>query len=366
MSLRWRWWWQWRWWWAPAVLAVAALAAVACGEGEGGAEAGFAGQELTVVTHASFEISEATIRAFEEQHGVRVTFLKSGDTVETLNKAILTKGNPLGDLLFGVDNISYVRALAEGIFEPYESPALAEVDGRYVFDPSHHLTPIDFGYVLFNYDKAALVAAGLAPPERLEDLTQPAWRGRVAVQDPNTSSPGQQLMLVTIAYFGEEGDYTWLDFWRDLRANDVIVSAGWSDTYYAQFSHYGGPAWLVNSYATSPSAEVIFAEEPLRNAPTGNVIVAGGSYLQIEGVGILQGTKRRGLAERFIDYMLSRRFQEDIPLNMFVYPVRGDAALPQEFIDFAEIPTAPARIDPEQVAARLESWLAQWTAVVTR
>ena len=341
-----------------AVLPVLALLAAACGGGDS--------PTLTLVTHDSFNVSAETLEAFEQQSGATVALLPAGGAVEALNRVILTKGNPLGDLFFGVDNISYIRALSEGVFEPYVPAALAEVDARWQFDPSGHVTPVDYGYVLFNYDKQALASAGLTPPTRLEDLTQPAWRGRIAVQDPNTSSPGQQLLLATVAYFGEDGGYTWLDFWRDLRANDVIVSGGWEDAYYAQFSQYGGPAWLVNSYATSPAAEVIFAETRPDTSPTGNVIIPNASYLQIEGVAILQGTKQRDLAEQFIDFMLGRQFQEDIPLNMFVYPVRRGAALPPEFVQFAQIPERPAEIDPARVHANLERWLDAWTRVVTR
>ena len=262
--------------WAVALVALLAMliAGAACaGDPEDDRTAAdFAGEELVLLTHDSFAISEETIAAFEAQYGVTVEVVPIGDAVEALNRAILNKGNPEGDLLFGVDNVFYARALEEEIFVEYRSPELARVDEALIFDDSGHLTPIDFGYVLLNYDKASLEEAGLEPPRSLRELTEPQWRGRVAVQDPNTSSPGLQFMLVTVAHFGEDGDYTWLDFWRDMRANDVIVSAGWSDAYYTQFSRYGGNALLVTSYTTSPPAEVMFAEEPLDDAPTGSVL----------------------------------------------------------------------------------------------
>ena len=355
-------------WLRIAVLVLALIAAACGGDGEEDRRtaADFAGEDLVVLTHDSFAISEETIAAFEAEFDVTVKILPIGDAVEALNRAIPSKGNPEGDLLYGVDNASYVRALEEEIFVEYRSTELDGVDDSLIFDASGHLTPVNFGYVLFNYEKAALDAAGLAAPTTLEALALPDWRGRVAVQNPNTSSPGLQLMLVTIVYFGESGPYTWLDFWRDLRANDVIVSSDWTDAYYTQFSQYGGGAWLVNSYATSPPAEVIFAETPLDESPIGNVIVPGGSYRQIEGVGILRGTDKQPLAEAFIDFMLSTRFQEDIPLNMFVYPARSDAAIPDEFVRFADVPEEPAEIDAESVTANLERWLDEWTDAVVR
>jgi thiamine transport system substrate-binding protein len=360
-------------WALMTALFIVALTAAACGGdaavcggGEDSEEAtlkDFTGQTLTLITHESFVISEETIEAFETEFGVSVELLPTGDAVETLNRAILTKNNPEGDLLFGVDNVSFVRAIEHDLFIEYRSPGLADVDDRWVFDDSGRITPVDYGYVLFNYQKAALNDAGLTPPERLEDLTGSEWKGRVAVEDPNTSSPGQQLMLATIAYFGEDG---WLDWWREMRANDVIIASGWAEAYYVAFAQYDGEAWLVNSYATSPAAEVIFAETELDESPTANLLIDGASYLQVEGVGILCNADNIGLAKEFVDFMLSRRFQEDIPLNMFVYPVLNGAALPQAFNDFADVPVTVAQVDPARVTEKLENWLDAWTDVVVR
>src|SRR2546430_13588649 len=58
-------------------------------------------------------------KAFEQQEGVSVQILKSGDAGAALNKAIIGKDNPLADVFFGVDNTFLTRALKAGIFEPY-------------------------------------------------------------------------------------------------------------------------------------------------------------------------------------------------------------------------------------------------------
>ena len=67
-------------------------------------------------------MSKAVLAAFTEQTGIKVKVLKRGDAGEMVNQAILTKGNPLGDVFFGVDNTFLARALDAGIFEPYASP----------------------------------------------------------------------------------------------------------------------------------------------------------------------------------------------------------------------------------------------------
>ncbi|HMO59450.1 MAG TPA: thiamine ABC transporter substrate-binding protein [Roseiflexaceae bacterium] len=321
---------------------------------------------LVVMTHDSFNISAEVIEAFEAQSGATIELLPAGDTGSALNRAILSRSAPLADIFFGVDNTFLSRALDADIFTPYESPALAGVPAELRLDTSNRLLPIDYGFVTINYDRAALADAGLTPPTTLEELTSDAWRGKLIVQNPATSSPGLAFLLATIGHFGEESDYTWQAYWRDLRANDVLVTEGWEDAYYTHFSGSSGqgPRPLVVSYSTSPAAEVFFSEEPLSEPPTGNL--AALNFRQIEFAGILAGTQQRALAEQFIDYMLSRPFQEDIPLQMFVYPALADATLPDVFVAHATPPQASDSVSPEQIEQNRERWINEWTTIVLR
>jgi thiamine transport system substrate-binding protein len=327
---------------------------------------GAAAQKLVVMSHDSFNVSADVIKQFEQAHNTTVEFLKSGDTGSALNKAILSKDAPLADVFFGVDNTFLSRALNAGIFEPYNAPALASIPARLKLDPSNQLVPIDYGYVNINYDRAYLTQQNLAPPQDLRELTRPEWKSTLVVQNPATSSPGLAFMLATVAAFGESGGYTWLDFWRELRANDVLVTDGWETAYNKEFSGSAGkgPRPLVVSYSTSPAAEVFFSSGALQEPPTGNIMA--GSFLQVEFAGILKGTKQRALAERFVDFLLSKPFQEDIPLQMFVYPALPGATLPDIFTKFAEVPEQPAGLTPEQIDQNREQWIDAWTRVVLR
>lgn len=323
-------------------------------------------QKLTVLTHDSFVISEEVIEAFTNETGIELEFIAGGDAGETLNRAILTKNNPLADLLYGVDNSLYARAVSEGIFEAYQSPALDSIDPRYAFDSENFVTPIDAGYVNFNLDKAYFAAENLALPTDISDLSAKAYAGLTVTQNPATSSPGLAFMLATVKRFGETGDYTWLNYWADLRDNDLQIVSGWSDAYYTSFSIYGGDRPIVLSYASSPAAEVIFAEAPLDDAPTANLFCQDCVFEQIEAVGILKGSKNQEAAQSFIDYMLSNAFQEDIAPNMFVYPVVTGTSLPAEFGLYSQIPNdnQTATLEPELIESNLTTWLSQWTQVV--
>jgi len=321
--------------------------------------------ELTVMTHDSFAVSEGIVQAFEQVNNVHVTFLASGDTGAALNKAILTKDAPLADVFYGVDNTFLSRALEAEIFEPYQSPALANIPVAFQLDSENRLLPVDYGDVCINYDKAYFKEHALPVPTMLEDLLKPEYNTLLAVENPATSSPGLAFLLATVAHFGDPG---YLDYWADLRENGLVVVNDWETAYYANFSASSGQGLqpVVVSYGTSPPAEVIFAETALDDAPTASIVGPDTCYRQIEFVGILNGTKQRALAEKFVDFMLSREFQEDLPMQMFVFPVNPDAALPDEFVKYAQIPDQPAELDPAEIATKREQWITDWTETVLR
>ena len=218
--------------------------------------------EVVLVTHDSFAISDDVKRAFEDQSGLTLRILKAGDAGEIVTRALLTAGNPEGDVLFGVDNNLLQRALEGDVFEEYESPQLENVDPELVLDPHHRATPIDRGDVCLNYDKRWFTDRGVEPPSELGDLLRSSYRELMVVENPATSTPGLAFLLATIAAFGD----SWQGFWRTLRENGVLVVDGWEDAYYAQFSGSAGSKGkrpIVVSYASSPPAEVIF-RDPVR------------------------------------------------------------------------------------------------------
>ena len=321
-------------------------------------------KEVVVMTHDSFSIGKDVVIAFERAHGARVRFLKAGDAGSALNQAILSKNNPLADVFFGVDNTFLTRALEAGIFEAYDSPLLAAVADNLKLDPQNRLLPVDFGDVCLNYDKKWLADKGLAPPSALEDLVKPAYKGLTVVENPATSSPGLAFLLTTISRFGETG---YLDFWKKLRTNDVLVVDGWEKAYWGHFSAASdGTRPIVVSYASSPPAEVYFSEKNITEPPTAAVVEPGTCFRQVEFVGILKGAAHPELARKWVDFMLDKKFQEDIPLNMFVWPANLTAALPDVFVKHARVASEPASIPPDKITAFREAWIEAWTNTVLR
>jgi thiamine transport system substrate-binding protein len=318
---------------------------------------------LKVMSHDSFNLSESVLDAFQSANNVTVQFVKAGDTGAALNKAILSKDVPLADVFYGVDNTFLSRALEEGIFASYDSPLLAAIPDQFELDPQHYALPVDYGDVCLNYDKGYFAEKKLPPPQNLQDLLEPEYKSLLVVENPATSSPGLAFLLVTLSNFGEEG---YLEYWRGLVANDVLVVEGWDTAYNTEFSRWGGTRPIVVSYGSSPPFEVIYAEAPMEEPPTAAVVSDGACFRQIEFVGILRGTQQRALAEKWVDFMLSTTFQEDMPLQMYVFPVNQNASLDETFVKFLALPQKPASLAPAEIAANREKWLREWTEAVLR
>lgn len=347
---------------AALLLGACVVTPVAQSDGEADAS-GKDGPVLVVATHDSFAISEEVVATFEEQSGATVQFLPLGDAGAAVNKMILSKDAPLADVFFGTDNTFLTRALAGDIFTPYASPLLAQIPDELELDPENRLLPVDVGYVSLNADAAWFDAQGIPLPETLEDLVDPAYANLLVVENPATSSPGLAFLLATVAHFGDDG---WQSWWQALRDNGVLVTEGWSEAYYDHFTatSQAGDRPLVVSYTSSPPADVLYATDGRTVPASVNLNLDGGVFRQIEFVGIVKGTTQETLAQQWVDFMLDTTFQEDIPLQMFVYPANETATLPDLFVQFAEPPVNATSLSPDEIDAQRESLITAWTEIL--
>ncbi|MFD9462895.1 thiamine ABC transporter substrate binding subunit [Streptomyces sp. NPDC060027] len=323
---------------------------------------------ITLVSHDSFVVSKSVLKDFEKQSGYKVRVLKDGDAGQAVNKAILTKDNPQGDVFFGVDNTLLSRALDNGLFQPYVAKGADLVLPEYRTDQDkHRVTPIDSGDICVNYDKAYFSEHKLKPPQSFDDLVKPAYKDLLVTENASTSSPGLGFLLGSAAHYGDGG---WEGYWKKLKANGVKVVDGWEQAYNEEFSGSAGGKKakgdrpLVVSYASSPPAEVIYADPKPSTAPTG--VATGTCFRQVEYAGLLSGAANAKGGKALLDFMLTKEFQDDMPLNMFVYPVREAAQVPPEFTRYGPPAKDPETLAPEKIAAERDHWVKSWTSLVLK
>ena len=332
---------------------AALLLLAACGDDSGSTATSTSAEpaDITMVVYDSFP-TEGTplndaLAAFTADTGIGVNLVVAGDAGTMVTKAVLTAGNPEGDVMWGVDNTLLSAATDGRVFEG---------------DP----TPVDDGDVCVNYDIAWFTDHGINPPLTLADLIDPAYKDLLVVENPATSSPGLAFLLATVAAQGEGG---WQDYWRALRANGVAVEDSWTTAYYERFSGAGGGSSggdrpLVVSYASSPPAEVVYADPPRDDAPTG--VSLGTCFHQTEYAGVLRGTDHPAEAAQLVAFLTGVAFQQELPLTLFVNPVNPDVTLPDVYRQWAAVPADPYTVDPAEITAKREQWQDEWTTIVLR
>ncbi|MEV7066586.1 thiamine ABC transporter substrate-binding protein [Streptomyces collinus] len=339
----------------------------ACGSSDGGQGSGDS-KTVTLVSHDSWAASKDVIAAFEKQSGYKVRVLKDGDAGQAVNKAILTKDNPQGDVFFGVDNTLLSRALDNDLFQSYEAKGSERIKAEYRVDQDEHrVTPIDTGDICVNYDKKYFADHKLEPPKSFDDLVEPQYKNLLVTENASASSPGLGFLLGTAAQYGDDG---WEGYWKKLKANGVKVVDGWEQAYNEEFSGSAGGKKakgdrpLVVSYASSPPAEVVFADPKPSTAPTG--VAEGTCFRQVEYAGLLSNAKNTKGGKALLDFLISERFQEDMPMNMFVYPVREGAQVPPEFVKYGPQAEDPETMAPAKIADHRDQWVKSWTSLVLK
>ena len=293
--------------------------------------------EITLIAYDAFTPAEGIFDDFTTAYGPKVKVVTAGDTGSMVSKAILTSGNPEGDVMFGIDNTFLSRAKSGKVLEDY--------------------LPVDEGDVCVNYDKAWFAQHSLTPPASFEDFAQPQYKGLLSVEDPVNSAPGFAFLLASIHHFGENN---WQNYWKKLKANGVRISADWTSAYTSDFSGSSGKGKypLVVSYGTSPAAEVLFSETPLTDAPTG--VITSTCFHSTEYVGIMRGTKHMEFARKLVEYLLDKKFQESMPTTLFVYPVNKAAKLPEVFTKYSVRPTTTETFDADVIEKNRDGWIDAW------
>lgn len=311
---------------------------------------------VVLVTHDSFALPDELIADFEKESGFNLKINASGDAGVVTNKLVQTKGNPTGDVAFGVDNTFASKAIDAGVFAPY-LPAGNVADYDVPGDTDHRMTAIDTGNVCVNIDHTWFADQGIEPPSTLDDLTDQAYRDLFVLPGAASSSPGMAFLLTTIAAYGD----SWPDYWTALLDNGAKLTSGWSDAYQVDFTQGGGSGKrpIVLSYDSSPAFTV-------KDGETSTTALLETCFQQVEYAGVLDGASNPTGAKALVDFLLTDKVQAALPDSMYVFPVAADTPLPDDWASFAPRPEQPFTVDPAQIAANRDDWLTEWSDVTAR
>lgn len=311
--------------------------------------------EITVYSYDAFcgdwGPGQKIVDSFKEKTGISVNLVSAGDAIEMLTKVELEKSNPMADVVIGISDDMAMKAYNSNLFESYDSPVLVDIPDFLKFDDQNRLLPFDYGNFAFVYDTKRLDKEDI--PKSLNDLTDPKYKDKIILIDPRTSSVGLGLLIWTREVFGDN----YLSWWDQMRDNALTITEGWSSSY-GMFT--SGEAPITLSYTTSPVYHVMYEDSTRYQT----IIFEDGHSATIEGVGLLKSSEKKELAKQFIDFLLSEG-QLDIATANSMYPTNSKTQLPSAF-DWAPKPEVTLSLEASDIEDNLDTWLNEWTKVMSK
>ena len=303
-------------------------------------------EKLTIYTYDSF-VSEwgpgpIVEKIFEDKYEIDLQFIAVDSAATLLNKIILEGENTKADLVLGLDMNLFNAAENSELFVSHN---MKNINNKLTLPlnwESDIFVPYNYGYFAFVYNNKTLKN----PPLSMEDLINKT-DARIVIQDPRTSTPGLGLLTWMKALYGDSAQ----NKWSQLNKKIISVTKGWTDAYYNFFM--AGEADIVLSYSTSPAAHIMFEENYDISAST----FKEGNYVSVEFAGILNSSKNKQMANKFLDFMISDDFQKVIPGTNIMYPVT-DVEMPEAF-NKLEIPKL-LQLDPKDINDNKDAWINEW------
>lgn len=281
-------------------------------------------------------------KLFEAKTGLDLVFISVGDSGQVLSRAILEKENPNSDILLGIDNHLFDKAIKENVLQEYTPKNTKDFISEELWFKQNSsfsewvLTPYDWSTFAIMFDSLATEdGVPLSEPKSLSDLTKREYNKKLILMDPRTSTPGLGFVAWTVSVFGDD----YLDFWKNLKESILTMSPGW-DTGYGLFT--SGEAPLVISYTSSEPYHIECDNTNRYKA----LYFEEGHAVQVEGAAITKNAKNVEGAKKFLDFLISEEAQAIIPTTQWMYPVNKNIILPECF-STVKMPKILPNVDSE-------------------
>lgn len=300
---------------------------------------------LTIYTYDSFTSEwgpgPQIEKNFEAECNCDLKFVGLDSSIGILGRLQLEGTNSPADLVLGLDTNLTAVAKNTGLFRKHK--ASTGPNNLPVKFEDDIFMPFDWGYFAFIYDKNKISS----PPVSFDDLAARENNLKIVIQDPRTSTPGLGLLLWIKAIYGNDAP----EVWTKLKPKILTVTKSWWDAYSIFLE---GDADLVLSYTTSPAYHII--AEGKKNYAAAKF--APGHYAQIEVAAILKSSRNPELAEKFINFIQSDKFQKVIPTANWMYPTQKGHT-PPEF-DKLVSPEKTFLLNSEAILENKSTWVKEW------
>ncbi|MET4431255.1 MULTISPECIES: iron ABC transporter substrate-binding protein [unclassified Mycolicibacterium] len=326
-----------RWTRMAALLSSVALAAglTACSSSSEEADG------LLIYNAQHESLTKEWIDAFTKETGIKVTYRQGGDT--ELGNQLIAEGSSSPADVFLTENSPAMAAVEDaGLFTDIDQATIAQVPEQY--RPStNKWTGVAARTTVFAYNKSKLTEDQL--PRSIMDLEKPEWKGRWGA--PPVKPDFQAIVAAMLELTGEPATSAWLagmktnaeifsDNIATLRAvNDGQVDGGVIYHYY----------WFRDQAKTKEISNNT-ALHYFRNEDPG-------AFVSISGGGILDSSKKKDDAQKFLTFITSKAGQEVLEKGTsFEYPVASGVPANPALVPLADLQAPavnPSNLDSKKV-----------------
>jgi putative spermidine/putrescine transport system substrate-binding protein len=256
------------------------------------------------------------VEPFEKKHNARATVV-TGLTMENLAKLRAQKGNPQIDVVI-FDPPGALPAANEGLLEKLDPERIPNLKEQYPFDiQKHGLFATQW---LSNQVLAYNTKYIKEPPKSWADLWKPEYKGKVILPDISTSHGVFFISIVSKMQTGGALYDTDAAFGRLKSLRPNVLTFWTSHDQVAQLLN-SGEAWLA------PWTSDRALSQAAAKAPIALTIPQEGAIYFTSHIAIAKGTKRKALAEKYLDNAISAEAQLMNAREAFLGPANSKVKL---------------------------------------
>lgn len=310
----------------------------------------FNNKSVTIYASSSFVAKwgpgPALAALFEKQYSIKADFVESTDISMTLQKISFEGKNSSADVVVGLDQFDLSRNAVKIKWKEISQNS----NISYTSEIANLIKQNNF--LAYNWAPMAFVARQdlSVPVEKLDDLLKPELKGKIALQDPRTSTPGLQFLVWV---FESKSLADAKEFLKSLNQQVHSYSSGWSASY-GLFKNK--QVDTVFSYVTSPVYHLTEEKDP-------NYIsleFKEAHPLQIEFAGIPETCKNCDAANKFVQFLQTPEAQKILMTKNYMLPIESKTKSLTAFDSIKIYKTKPFKIYDK---SQLDDWIQIWTEV---
>ena len=275
--------------------------------------------EVNIYTSRHYDSDDALYEEFRKETGIKVNII-SGKGSALLERIKSEEKNPPADIFFTVDAGNLWKVQKENLFQEIKSKKVISTVPRNLRGPNNEWTAIaKRARVIFYNPKN--VSSEEIKDLTYEDLAKEEWKNRVVIRS-SSNMYNQSLVASLIANHGIKQTESWAkklvnNLARKPQGNDrsqiIAVSNGEADIAVAN-SYYIGI--MLSGSAGKEQLEA--AKKVKMHFPNQT---DRGVHVNISGAGILKNAPNPDNANRFLEFLLSKRVQKYMVDLSFEYPI---------------------------------------------